>query len=180
VRNRAVSSIERGWYLSMGRLSTRSRGCRHGGSVAASRGAEQRGARGAGPVRCSGAVLLRAERNGATLLHLQKHSAARRTGLVHCAGPQGSGPARSGSWSRGASARLAWQAATASQMRKSRFAPKDQYHTAQSGPGHTQALPRKAHVNHKTALPGGGDGPRRSTHARHVERPFSAGQAAGS
>ena len=52
-------------------------------------------------MRCSGAVLLRAERNGATLLHLQEHSAARRTGLVHCAGPQGSGPARS----RGASAR---------------------------------------------------------------------------
>ena len=37
-------------------------------------------------MRCSGAVLLRAERNGATLLHLQEHSAARRTGLVHCAG----------------------------------------------------------------------------------------------
>jgi hypothetical protein len=88
--------------------------------VATSRGVEQRGARSAGPVRCSGAVLLRAERNGATLLHLQEHSAARRTGLVHCTGPQGSGPARS----RGASARLA--GSTASQLRKSRFAPKDQ------------------------------------------------------
>ena len=57
-------------------------------------------------MRCSGAVLLRAERNGATLLHLQEHSAARRTGLVHCVGPQGVAPARS----RGASARLAGSA----------------------------------------------------------------------
>jgi hypothetical protein len=32
-------------------------------------------------------VLLRARRNGAPLLHLQEHSAAHRTSLVHCAGP---------------------------------------------------------------------------------------------
>ena len=36
-------------------------------------------------MRCSGAVLLRARRNGAPLLHLQEHSAAHRTSLVHCA-----------------------------------------------------------------------------------------------
>ena len=71
-------------------------------------------------MRCSGAVLLRAERNGATLLHLQEHSAARRTGLVHCTGPQGSGPARS----RGASARLA--GCRRGSDRKSHFSPKDQ------------------------------------------------------
>jgi hypothetical protein len=61
-------------------------------------------------VRCS-AQSARSTARGAKrrpLLHLQELSAARRTSLVHCAGPQGSGPARS----RGAPARLAdWQAA---------------------------------------------------------------------
>jgi hypothetical protein len=54
------------------------------------------------------------------LLHLQEHSAARRTGLVHCAGGQGSGPARS----RGAPARLA--GCRRGSDRKSHLSPKDQ------------------------------------------------------
>ena len=57
--------------------------------------------------RRSGALLRRSATARAAkrrpLLHLQEHSAARRTGLVHCVGPQGVAPARS----RGASARLA-------------------------------------------------------------------------
>jgi hypothetical protein len=73
----------------------------------------ERGARSAGALRCSAQSARSTARTarGAKrrpLLHLQELSAARRTSLVHCAGPQGSGPARS----RGAPARLAdWQAA---------------------------------------------------------------------
>ena len=72
-------------------------------------------------MRCSGAVLLRAERNGAALLRLRGQAAARRTGPVHCAGGQGSGPARSGSVDRPV------RRSTAPQLRKSDFVPKDQY-----------------------------------------------------
>ena len=74
--------------------------------------------------RRSGALLRRsATARGAKrrpLLHLQEHSAARRTGLVHCVGHQGVAPARS----RGASARLA--GCSEAPDRKSHFVPKDQ------------------------------------------------------
>ena len=73
-------------------------------------------------MRCSGAVLLRAGRNAATLLRLRGQSAARWTGLVHCAGVQGSGPARCGSANRPV------RRSTALQLRKSHFSPKDQYY----------------------------------------------------
>ena len=72
----------------------------------------------------SGALLRRsATARGAKrrpLLHPQEHSAARRTGLVHCVGPQGVAPARS----RGAPARLA--GCRRGSDRKSHFVPKDQ------------------------------------------------------
>ena len=75
--------------------------------------------------RRSGALLQRSATARAAkrspLLHLQEHSAARRTGLVHCVGPQGVAPARS----RGASARLA--GCRRASDRKSHFSPKDQY-----------------------------------------------------
>jgi hypothetical protein len=75
--------------------------------------------------RRSGALLRRSATARAAkrspLLHLQEHSAAHRTGLVHCVGPQGVAPARS----RGASARLA--GCRRASDRKSHFSPKDQY-----------------------------------------------------
>ena len=81
---------------------------------------EERGARSAGPVRCSGAVLLRAGCNASTLLRLRGQSAARWTGLVHCARVQGSGPAWCGSANRPV------RRSTALKLRKSDFVPKDQ------------------------------------------------------
>ena len=79
---------------------------RQGGSAAASRGVEQRGARSAGPVRCSGAVLLRARWITAT-------ATAPRRPL--CCPPDRPGPLRvgSGQWTSavsrcvGATGRLA-------------------------------------------------------------------------